>query len=629
MNIIDNDDLNQNQKQAVLWGEGPMLVLAGPGSGKTQVLTARVVRLLENEDKSAVLALTFTNKAAAEMRQRVNLLLGSKASRAYLSTFHSFAADLLQQHGIHLGIRPDFNLITQDEDRIAILKPIILTLRNQGHMVPLDGKTLLPLVDRLMAELFDQDSKNQSIPYQAEWVPLLYHHYLDAMVNSNRLDFGSLLYFSCRLLKEKFGVARVLRLTWPFVCVDEFQDSNKAQYELLKLIVGTEKPNLFVVADDDQIIYQWNGASPERLHDLKRDYNMTVVQLPENYRCPPQIINYANKLIEHNFNRTPGKQRLVAHKLASSSSNSEVVRYLTYSTLQSEAQGVAKDIRKRGLNPGKCVVLARAASLLLPISNALNSLGIESYLVQRKDDFSSSSIQVLLLSLRLAISRHERDILRRLCVAWGELTGVNVEMEDVVAAATLKGGDFLKAWEEAAAMNEGKKVTTSLLSRITESLVERLDYQNIVDWFLSNGWKEWKIPESQELDIEVETWKELHYEIISEYNATDLSLSTYLQQMDMRSKAPHPSTSAVRCMTVHGSKGLEFDHVYLIGMAQGIFPSYQATKKGEQSREMEEERRNCFVAITRVAETLTLSRAEIYHGWGKEPSQFLAEMGFE
>ena len=258
---LDLEGLNDNQREAVLWNEGTMLVLAGPGSGKTRVLTFRVARLLGERDDVAILGLTFTNKAAAAMRERVDELLGQRADRAHLCTFHSFATDVLGQHGSHVGIGPDFTLLTQDEDRIALLEPLAQELQDEGHSVPTDRRNLLSLLDRLFAESYDGGPDAPSLLHTPAWVPAIFRAYGEALVAANRLDFGALLHFAHRLLRDKSGVARVYRLAWPHVCVDEFQDTNKAQYDLLRLLVGAERPNLFVVADDDQIIYQWNGAS--------------------------------------------------------------------------------------------------------------------------------------------------------------------------------------------------------------------------------------------------------------------------------------------------------------------------------------------------------------------------------
>jgi len=284
-------DLNRNQRRAVERNDGPLLVLGGPGSGKTAVLTLRIVRLLEEDDDAAVLGLACTDKAAAEMRERVNGILGEHTDRARFRTFHEFAADILGQHGSHLGIRPDFRLTTQDEDRVAILEEVIAGLPGGGGRLPADRNNLLQLIDRLFSESYRGDGPSSSLTTTPPWLPSLFRRYCDALVAANRLDFGSLLHFANRLLREKPAVARVVRLGWTHICVDEFQDTNRAQYDMLRLIAPGRRHNLFVVADDDQIIYQWNGASPRRFDDLRNDYELDTVQLPESYRCPPEIVD--------------------------------------------------------------------------------------------------------------------------------------------------------------------------------------------------------------------------------------------------------------------------------------------------------------------------------------------------
>ena len=293
-------DPNANQRVAVDWNGGPLLVLAGPGAGKTEVLTLRIVRLLEEDESASALALTSTNKAAAEMRDRVERCLGAHTDRALLSTIHAFAADILGQHGGHLGIRPDFQLLTQDEDRIAILEDVIRDLPSGDDEPPQDRTNLLHLIDRLLSESYGGEGPSSSLTSTPEWLPPLFRRYCDALVGANRLDFGSVLHFTNRLLREKPAVARAVRLGWKHVCVDEFQNTNRAQYDLLRLIAPGRRHNLFVVADNDPITYQWNGASPRRLDDLRRDYELETVQLPESYRCPPEIVERANRLIAHN-----------------------------------------------------------------------------------------------------------------------------------------------------------------------------------------------------------------------------------------------------------------------------------------------------------------------------------------
>ena len=618
--------LNENQRKSVERQDGPLLVLAGPGSGKTLVLTMRVARLLEQSEDVSVLALTFTNKAAAEMRERVDQLLGHHGNRAQLCTFHAFAANVLRQHGSHLGIPPDFTLLTHDEDRVAILEEIAINVVTEGHILPTDYKNLLSLLNRLFAESYEGGPQAPSLAQTPAWVPMVFENYCNRLLKEKRLDYGALLHFARRLLVEHRGVRRAIRAGWTHICVDEFQDTNKAQYDLLRLMIAPSDPNLFVVADDDQIIYQWNGASPERLHALRQDYQMEVIQLPENYRCPSQVIDLANRLINHNCFRTPGKQPLITNRPPNMDEG--VIRSGAYNTPEEEAKAVAADIRRRQLNPAVCAVLARTTKLLERAATALIQHGLGAHIAQRKAEFEAPLIRVVFHALRLANSRHDHDVLRRLCVAWEALTGKRLELGDVIATATLVGGDFLRAWVEAAALLPSGR-NQQLVDRLRYALVDRLEFPGVVDWFLEDGAKVFEDLRDQDLMNELKTWRELHGELISEYGRDDLTLNIYLQHMDLAPKGLRPAPDAVRCMTVHAAKGLEFEHVYLIGMAQEVFPSYQALRKGTSSRELEEERRNCFVAITRVQKTLTLTHARQYYGYSKAPSQFLREMGIK
>ena len=623
---VSFDSLNASQRRAVSWSDGPLLVLAGPGSGKTRVLAVRVARILEESDGASVLALTFTNKAAAEMRERVEQLLGHRADRARLCTFHAFAADVLRQHGSHVGLRPDFMLLTQDEDRLAVLDEAAAGLPDDAAPLPTDRWNLLRLVDRLFAESYDGGT-DVPVPVRTPaWLSRLHERYCRALVAGNRLDFGSLLHFARRLLQEKPGVARVVRLGWTHVCVDEFQDTNRAQYDLLRLLAPERRHALFVVGDDDQIIYQWNGASPERLVALRRDYDVGVVQLPECYRCPASIVAIANRLIVHNECRAPGKSVLTS--AAGTAHDDDGVRYGAFASPEDEAAFLPRDIRDRRLDAADCVVLGRTSKLLARAAEALDGADVPACLMRRKTDFESPAVRVLVEALRLANARHDREVLRRLCLAWEGLSGAALETAAVAAAAALSGGDFLRAWADAAAARPSGRFAGAL-ERLRTDLVDALAFPSVVDWFLECGWKAWSAPdgnEDRELAGELEVWRNLHHGVVHEYGG-NVTLNVYLQRMDLASKAPVPKPGAVRCMTVHGAKGLEFRHVYLIGMAQEVFPSFQALRKGKRSRELEEERRNCFVAITRAERTLTLTRAERYYGYPKAPSQFLAEMG--
>ena len=584
------DALNANQRSAVEWMDGPLLVLAGPGSGKTLVLTLRAARILQSDPDASMLALTFTTKAADEMRQRLDALMGGRAERAHLCTFHSFAGDVLRQHGSHVGIQPDFSMLTNDEDRIAVLEGVIGKLSCDTSALPTDRKNLLFLLDRLFAESYNGEPVAPGMTKTPPWIPTLFKGYCEKLQSSNRLDFGALLHFARLLLSSNAGVARLTRLAWQYVSVDEFQDTNRAQYDLLTLLAVGERPNLFVVADDDQIIYQWNGASPERLLALRSDFGMDVIQLPENFRCPPVIIQLANNLIGFNQTRSEGKQPLVAMKAAT---DTPALKAAIFNNEEGEAANIPKVITESGWRPEDCAVLARNAKLLDRAANALSERGLQPFVAKRKTEFESPAVRWLFSVLRLANARHDRELLRRVCVAWNDFTGTLIEFEDVAAEAALDGGDFLRAWVNTASAKKPKAPHALLLAEIRNRLVDRIDFLELLELF----WKAKYIDDDLEAE-EIATWRELQESLTREHALENLTLHLYLQEMDLKSKAPAQLPGSVRCLTVHGSKGMEFKHVFLIGMADEVFPSYQATKMGTQSKEMEEERRNCFVAIT-------------------------------
>ncbi len=626
--MIPFADLNANQRRAVEWDGGPLLVLAGPGSGKTVVLTHRVVRVLEGDRNAAALALTFTRKAAAEMRRRVEQALGERTDRARLCTFHAFAQDLLGQHGSHLGIRPDFQVLREEEDRIALLEDVMRDIEG-GEQVPEDRANLLHLVDRLFSESYAGAGPPPLSTHTPEWLPALFNGYCKGLVEANRLDFGGLLHFANRLLRTKPAVARVVRLGWSHICVDEFQDTNRAQYDLLRLIAPGREHNLFVVGDDDQIIYQWRGASPKRFVDLRRDYDLKAMQLPESYRCPQAVVERANRLIGHNAWRIPAKRAVTARE-EHVSYPANIVRHRVFESPEEEAGFVMRDLGERNLTLSDCAVLGRTNRLVRDAADVIRRGGHAVFIPHPKSDFDLPLPGLMVEALRLANGRHDRVVLRRMCRRWEQVTGAAIDSAAVEAASALIGGDFLRAWvdvaESVAGPTEG--VGRVALERIRTDLVDGLKFPEIVDWFLEDGWRRWSDDASNDhaLEEEINTWRVLHREIVSEHGV-GVKLPRYLQTLDMSSKTPAPPPNAIQCVTVHRSKGLEFDHVYLIGMAQEVFPSYRALQRGPGGKEMQEERRSCFVAITRARRTLTLTRSRQYFGYRKEPSQFLREMG--
>ena len=634
--MVDLSSLNPNQLESVRWNDGPLVVLAGPGSGKTRVLTYRIARIIEETaDKHfRILGLTFTNKAAAEMRNRIEYLVPNARERVLLTTFHSFCVGVLRQHGHHVGLRPDFTILSQQIDRESILDDAIEAARDLYPDISYRAEQLLPLITRLLDNCVPAADAAEYLAKAkvrgADLIGTIYTNYRDSMTKNNQLDFGGIIAETLELLESRPAVTRLISRVYTYVCVDEFQDTNLAQYRILCKIVNPRTRNLFVVADDDQIIYQWNGADPRRLHSLRQEFDMPVIQLPENFRCPPEVIDVANRLIRHNPSHSLEKALLVAHK---ESTERNVIRTKKFPTFGQEANWVAADIASRPLEVRrKCVVLARARRLLEEVLQSLTLHEVSGFIAIRKDEFISNPMVWLHSMLRLANARQDGEQLRRVCRSYFDLEGVRLNALDIMSNSAAEEGDYLRAWQRAALQRSQLGTPTNgFLADSVPKLADRLDFWNFIQdsfaWFDDLP----EIGPTLEPDVneylqERDTWKELVGEVVAEVGRPQATLNVLLQGLDLRSKAPNAPEDAVPCFTIHASKGLEFDHVYMIGMVEDELPSWRAIKRGSESSQMQEERRSCFVAVTRVQESLTLTYSDKSRGWAKRPSRFLREM---
>jgi DNA helicase-2/ATP-dependent DNA helicase PcrA len=641
--MINLSSLNENQNEAVMWDKGPLLVLAGPGSGKTRVLTYRITRILEDSKDQyfRVLALTFTNKAAAEMRNRVEELVPKELNRVRLTTFHSFAAELLQQHGNHLCFRPDFHILSNDYDRESLLDDVLGQLRKDlTNSLPehFSAVQLLPAITRLLNQCLSPEQAESYLQKSnvENAIPLakVYSAYREELRKTNSLDFPSLIAECLELLMKHPFLVTHIRKVYKHILVDEFQDTNQSQYRMLSLLVKPDPSTLFVVADDDQIIYQWNGANPKRIQSLRDDFGVSELQLPENYRCPAAVIGMANALIEKNLARSAGKKPLLAVKRGEASG--DVVRVFGFDNLDDEAEWIAQDIaRKEHQHRENCVVLARTKKILDIVGHKLEETGIQVYFAAHKDEFKSAPLRMLHAILRLVNSKEDKQSLARLSKAFYELEGISIELSPVLSRSSADGQDLLHSWlDEVKRRNELEEKTRNLLEKGIKPLLTSLNYCDFADKFFK--WAEEKQNGStqdentfNEFEEEREVWKELLSEITKKFEGEEISLHQLLHELDLSSKMPPKPPDAIPCFTIHASKGLEFGHVYLAGMVEDQLPSWAAVKKGDDSLEMQEERRNCFVAITRTQESLTLTFSARVFGWTKMPSRFLKEMGVE
>lgn len=632
----DLELLSPIQRQAATWEKGALVVLAGPGSGKTRVLTCHIAYLLEKSfDKGfRVLGLTFTNKAADEMRSRVQKYVPDQERRLFLGTFHSFCADLLRQHGTHLDINPNFHIYSEERDLQAVLNEAIDRSKDSKNGLSEDLRKALPVISRLKSRLiFPDDAINVfSDKTLGEKFSKVYEAYEHELTIKNALDFNSLILKAYQLFSKFPIFADRYRKVYKYVCIDEFQDTNLAQYNLIRSLTGNEYKNVFVVADDDQIIYQWNGASHKRIQEFTEDYAPELLQLPVNYRCPPEVVDIANKLISHNFRRTPNKAALESSR---GRKGEKVVRLLSgFEDSESEATAIAKDIKSlRSQHLNNVVVLARNRKLLDTVHQALSSVRVKSAIHQRRSNFESTPFRLLISALSLADDRQDKKNLLILCGTFSQITGVQIDADLVETQANLLNRDLLQNWQQIASQQLINNWGTEFINLVYKHLISSLEYQQFANLFIRsidaiNNQKKEEVEHEKfyRYNEEKEIWNNLIKDIQSA-TGPNATLGTFLHEIQMRPKDPIAPTNTVSLMTIHSSKGKEFDHVYLIGLVEDELPSYQSLQKGGDSVEVEEERRNCFVAITRAEESLTLSYADSYRGWSKRPSRFLYEMG--
>lgn len=622
--MVDFDDLNGNQRVAAAWGEGPLLVLAGSGTGKTLVLTLRVVRLIRETPKKRfrVLGLTFTKKAADEMRRGVRWRLRRDAERADLTTFHSFAIGILRQHGGRMGLHPDLAVLADDRDRLALLGKAVERVGASG---PPDWSEagLLRKLDFWMAS--GEDVTEIAAPDREAWIRPVYGAYLDLLMERNSLDFPASLILCRRLFRERPIFAKDQRVVYPYACVDEYQDTNRAQDRLLRDIYPEPDANLFIVADDDQTIYEWNGVTPTRLRALRDDYGMKVFQLPKSFRCPSAVVGRANCLMRHDRERLFEKE---PPESAAFSDAQGIVRALKFADEGEEARWIAEDIAGRP-EPGRCAILARTHRLLDAAAKALEAAGVACHVTEVKREFESPLVVFVHAVLRLANAPTHREHFETVCRAYRDLTGVDLQPGEVEAESALTGQPLLVGFAEVAA-SRAVNGQPSLIAAVREHVLEVLDYRKFVaaafEW--TGGGEDRPMAGRDETNQgwEIRAWRELGRQIRGSVGDRP-SLRRFLEEMDGRPKSRPAGENEVRCLTIHGAKGLEFEHVYVAGLAQGELPSYRAVRRGGEA--IREERRACFVAITRAAGSLTLTHADSYFGWRREPSQFLAEMEVE
>ena len=610
--------LSPIQREAVEWQEGSMLVLAGPGSGKTQALTCRIGRLLDSsrDQRFRILALTFTNKAAREMMQRVSTFVPDLEDRATIGTFHSFCVQVLRQHGVHIGVRPDFAIFSLDADREGVLRDAVRNGMEAGERVSEADGRRLPIVDQMKSSYAGGANAEDSEDSHASLLCRLYDQELR---RANALDFNSLVTETCRLFTRFPRMAEHYQRVYPYWLVDEFQDTNRAQFALIRSMSAGGFRNIFAVADDDQTIFEWRGASIRQIHEFAKCFQPKVLQFPTNFRCPPPIVAAANRLAARNPRRIKGKVPAVPGRTDSSE---DPVALKRFGSDDLERKGIAEQVLKAGRATwGDTAILARNRRLVEDMARELGRQQVDYQIVKHHREYHSPEMRWMVACLGLVARPMDERIFQRLVDSYNAFAGTELDGELLASQAESEATSYSDAWLRAAEA-EGREAALLDQVRAIERPDDPRSWDDVVASFDEQA------PaggEESDLAEDLVSWRAAMQNF--NFQRTEQSIPRFLQELQLRSAESRPKPHSVTVATIHGAKGREFRHVYLIGLADEVLPTYQSLRNGPDSRQVAEERRNCFVAITRAEEHLTLSWAEHYRGYPKQPSRFLREMG--
>lgn len=618
------EQLNDMQKKAVTCTEGPLLVLAGAGSGKTKVLTTRIAYLIneKNVDPSSILAITFTNKAAKEMKDRVIKLIGNIGYSMKISTFHSFGLSILKEHCDLLGYSKNFTIIDSD-DSMTLIKKIVKDLNLDSKIF--NPKMIRNKISGAKNELMDPaEYVRFANTDMEEKIVSVYERYQKRLKLNNSFDFDDLLMLPIKLLKENPDVLKQYQEKFKYVMVDEYQDTNQAQYILTKMMSAKYK-NICVVGDNDQSIYMFRGANYRNILNFEKDYkNTSVILLEENYRSTKNILDVANSIIKNNKSRKD-------KTLWTNNDDGLKIKYHRSSNEKDESFYVVSEIKKllnNGVPLSEIAVLYRANAQSRNIEEVLLRDNIPYKVVGAFYFYNRKEIKDLIAYLKLIYNHNDDNSLTRI---------INVP----------KRGIGLKAIENlnTKAMLEEKSLYDSLstqkeldFKRLIDDLSkksETMSLTELVDCILNDS----KMKEELELEKTIES--EVRLENLEEFKSITksfeeskgiVSLGEFLEEISLVSDVEEykNNTNVVTLMTIHSAKGLEFDNVFLIGMEEGLFPHANCLNDAE---ELEEERRLCYVAVTRARKRLWLVNARSRMLYGKESynmqSRFIDEIDKE
>ena len=624
------DGLNDEQAQAVTHGDGPLLILAGAGSGKTKTLTHRIAYLI-GELKvfpSRILAVTFTNKAAKEMRQRLAKLLDEEADNRqfmpWMGTFHSICVRILRMDGTHIGLDKRF-LIYDTDDQVSLMKQI---MKARGLTdKDIKPRAVLSVISNAKNEMRSAEDFSMSARGPREQkIAELFFAYEKALKEAAALDFDDLLTKTVELLQSSPEIRHKWQRQFEYILIDEYQDTNAVQYALIKLLVN-ERRNLCVVGDDAQSIYSFRGADYTNILNFERDFpGTTVVKLEQNYRSTGAILDLANSLIQHNIHRTD------KNLWTANGDGADPKLWQLYSESE-EALAIANEIQAQianGRQYGDVAVLYRTNAQSYAIERALRQSYIPYKIVGGLRFLDRAVVKDVLAYLRLLYQPSDRvSFLRIVNVPKRGIGTVSVakflDWNDAVRRDIVSG---LLAVEEADSLTARAKRPLLELGKILEELQQEIDgspaelIEKIIKRtgygdFINDG-----TPQAEERMENIGV-------LLAEAKAY-VDVPAFLEEMALMSSADTAAEQQVTLMTLHAAKGLEFPVVFLAGLEEGILPHARVFDSGKAD-DIEEERRLCYVGVTRAREELFVSCASSRTQFGQigynMPSRFLDEMG--
>ena len=631
MNRMNLNSLNEEQKQAVLYNEGPLLIIAGAGSGKTRVITYKVAYLVESGvSPDNILAITFTNKAASEMKERVDDLLGENSKKIFISTFHKFCGRILRVFIESIGYNRNFTIYDTDDQK-KILNKIIKELGYDDKKVK--ARAVASRISFCKNHDISIDEFKKSAKSEMEKIyARCFEEYDKKMFENNALDFDDMLLLTVRILKENEDIRKRISNQFKYILVDEYQDTNMVQFEIIKLLTMGGNNKLTVVGDDDQSIYKFRGADIRNILEFENVFeNAKVIKLTQNYRSTNNILNVANSVIKNNQGRKD-------KNLWSENGDGARVIFTEYEDDSKEAYSIISEIKRKN-DYKNTAILYRTNAQSRKFEEMCVSFSVPYTLVGGVNFYERREIKDVLAYMHILVNPSDTNSLFRI---------INVPKRGIGESSLAKILDFagnnnlmpLEAVFNYDKIDLTKKVKDSLkdfvelivelkseneIDSIIDKLLKRCYEEFLFDEYGDEEGKE-RLENIYELRNKAITFKETYPENAENDILKDLAsnmsahviLEDFLYEIALVSDTDNINEmdDKLTLMSLHASKGLEYDNIYLTGMNEGLFPSYQSISSDDSEAEIEEERRLCYVGITRAKKNLYLSsaRRRMYNG---------------